>query len=321
MSKIGIKCIDQVLQFNNMPIITAGNVNVDQVEFDFCPLWDGYVKVAVFFQQREVLCYSMVSADNVCDIPNSILKLSGKIYIAVTGVNANNQTRTTNILSYEIGDGIIDAVAPEDFPGTEEEAKEFYNNILTMCAEMQELYKNTLLDVDKRLVDYTYSKDEIFNVIYPVGSIYMSASPTDPALLFGGTTWESWGSGRVPVGVDTMQAEFENVEQTGGEKTHALSSEELPSHDHIINADRTDPYPVLVGRRTLRQLCITDSAYTKNLDDNFTIPAINGYFGESGTDITAVAEPNKASVSSAGGDSAHNNLQPYITCYMWKRTA
>lgn len=57
----------------------------------------------------------------------------------------------------------------------------------------------------------------IFNAIYPVGSIYMSVNSANPSTLFGGT-WVSWGSGRVPVGVDATQTEFDVVEETGGEK-------------------------------------------------------------------------------------------------------
>jgi hypothetical protein len=165
-----------------MPIITAGDKNVDQVQFEFCPLWDGFVKVAVFFQQKEALSYSMIGADNICDIPNSIMALTGKIYISVTGVNANNQTRTSNILSYNIDEGIVDAVAPEDFPGTEEEAQEFYNNILAMCADMQALYKDSLENMayvrpkdanefeydesklEAKVRAYTYPKTELYNL-------------------------------------------------------------------------------------------------------------------------------------------------------------
>jgi len=58
-----------------------------------------------------------------------------------------------------------------------------------------------------------------FDLIYPVGSIYMSVNSTNPSVMFGGT-WESWGSGKVPVGVNTEETEFNTVEKTGGEKTH-----------------------------------------------------------------------------------------------------
>lgn len=113
----------------------------------------------------------------------------------------------------------------------------------------------------------------------------MSVNSTNPKNLFGGT-WVAWGTGRVPVGIDTSQTEFASVEKTGGEKTHKLKVSEMPSHDHgLVNSN--------------------DGGY----DMGFSIKyQARGYDGNFYTD-------------SRGGSEAHNNLQPYITCYMWKRTA
>lgn len=47
-------------------------------------------------------------------------------------------------------------------------------------------------------------------------------------------TWVAWGAGRVPVGVDTAQTEFNTVEKTGGEKTHTLATNEMPRHNHML---------------------------------------------------------------------------------------
>ena len=68
--------------------------------------------------------------------------------------------------------------------------------------------------------------------IYPVNSIYMTISPTNPATTFGFGTWVAWGTGEVPVGVDVGQTEFNTVEKTGGEKTHVLITAELAAHTH-----------------------------------------------------------------------------------------
>ena len=127
----------------------------------------------------------------------------------------------------------------------------------------------------------------IFDLIYPVGSIYMSVNNTDPGTLFGGT-WTAWGAGRVPVGVDTNDTAFDTVEETGGEKTHTLTTTEIPSHSHGY----LDYWSVQGG---------TGSNKAVSYDTTE---------GLSGQETAAV-----------GGGGAHNNLQPYITCYMWKRTA
>ena len=126
--------------------------------------------------------------------------------------------------------------------------------------------------------------NNILNFVYPIGSIYMSTSDTNPGTLFGGA-WTSWGSGRVPVGVDTSQTEFNTVEKIGGEKTHTLTTPEMPSHNH----------PGIIG-------------YT-----NTTGYYARLYEGSQGTNLDGEGK--------TGGDKPHNNLQPYITCYMWKRTA
>lgn len=116
---------------------------------------------------------------------------------------------------------------------------------------------------------------------FPVSAIFFTVDSTNPATILGYGTWTAWGAGRVPVGVDGSQGEFDTVEETGGAKTHQLSIGELPSHTH---------------------------------------PA-NNFGGASGAwGVTAGASYGTVS-GATGGDQAHNNLQPYITCYMWKRTA
>jgi microcystin-dependent protein len=125
---------------------------------------------------------------------------------------------------------------------------------------------------------------------YPVGSIYLSISPTNPGTIFGGT-WAAWGTGRVPVAVDAGQTEFNTVEKTGGEKTHSLTETEMPSHTHFP--------PVAV----------TDGG---NAAGNRSLFATNSPFWSTGDSNNAVTR--------TGGGAAHNNLPPYITCYMWKRT-
>lgn len=146
MSTINIKCVDQVLSFQNTPIITAGDQNVDKIQFDFCPTWDGFVKVAVFFKQKEECSYAMINADGSCNIPNSIMRLDGKIYIAVTGVNTKNQILTSNIVAYYVEEGIVDASLQDEFPNEldPEEQETVYTKILDMCVEMQDLCQDLI---------------------------------------------------------------------------------------------------------------------------------------------------------------------------------
>ena len=125
--------------------------------------------------------------------------------------------------------------------------------------------------------------------VYPVGSIYINATnANNPSSLLGFGTWVAFGAGRVPVGIDATQSEFDTAEETGGFKTHTLSVSEIPSHTHNNPAG------------------ISPAPNANDVD-------ITGGNGRTIADNVATA--------STGGGGAHNNLQPYITVYMWKRTA
>ena len=93
------------------------------------------------------------------------------------------------------------------------------------------------LQVSEELLDVIQKR--ILDKTYPIGSIYMSSSSTNPGTLFGGT-WTAWGAGRVPVGFASGDSDFGTSEKTGGEKTHKLTQSELASHYHEPN--RTGHY-------------------------------------------------------------------------------
>lgn len=140
------------------------------------------------------------------------------------------------------------------------------------------------------------------NRFYPVGSIYMSVNNTSPASFFGGT-WTAWGTGRVPVGINTGDSNFNTVEKTGGASTHTLDTSQIPSHSHgqKINYSSTAASSWLIGA----------GQNTTTLGYSLSTDAVTS--GSSRRDGLYTND--------AGGNAAHNNLQPYIVCYMWKRIA
>jgi len=142
--------------------------------------------------------------------------------------------------------------------------------------------------------------------IYPVGSIYLSISPTNPGTLLGGT-WQAWGAGRVPVGVDTSQPEFNTVQKIGGEKNHILTTAEIPAHNHLAaSTSQATTTPS------------TGGVFVMSGGNNANLTAGGGATA-SGPAITSVT--TTTTIQNTGGGGAHNNLPPYITCYMWLRTA
>ncbi len=146
----------------------------------------------------------------------------------------------------------------------------------------------------------------IFLKVYPVGSIYISTSSENPGNIYGGT-WEEYGKGRTLVGVDSSDSDFSTVEKLGGEKTHTLTIDEMPSHNHV------------------ERMFLDQSGYSS------VKPAGYAYYIYSTQSSNVITWAN-AQISNMnywrigdtedkGGSQAHNILQPYITTYMWKRTA
>lgn len=131
---------------------------------------------------------------------------------------------------------------------------------------------------------YLNSK-RLIDVFYPVGVIYESTSSTSPATIMGGT-WERFGNGKVTVGVSENEVEFNTVNKSGGEKVHTLTIDEIPAHSH---------------------------RYTTSNIQNYVKVEASSTYGRS-ADKTA-------QTSSVGGGRAHNNLQPYVTVYRWRRIA
>lgn len=174
--------------------------------------------------------------------------------------------------------------------------------------------------------------NEVFERMYPVGSIYMSTSSTNPSQYFGGT-WVSWGAGRVPVGVSS-DSEFNSVEKTGGAKSVTLSINQIPSHAHSYNKSNstTGNHTLTVNEIPSHHHGVAIDSYV-NTDFQTDDPG-GGHVGippkgvNYNTTDTGGGQGHNHSISTsstntggAGSGQSHSNLQPYITCYMFKRTA
>jgi hypothetical protein len=140
--------------------------------------------------------------------------------------------------------------------------------------------------------------------VYPVGSIYISVVSTNPASVFGFGTWVAFGAGKTLVGLNSTDADFDTAEETGGEKTHQLSTAELAAHGHTQDAHS---HGIGAAYRT----GASSDWWTVNSSD----PYIKDGMGEKDTSNATATNQN------TGSNTAHNNLQPYIVVYMFKRTA
>lgn len=160
-----------------------------------------------------------------------------------------------------------------------------YSKTLAEGTPTFRIRKNDVWYKGIKLLEYADSQIKInVDLVHPVGSLYFSTDPTNPSQIFGGT-WIAWGAGRVPVGVDMSDSNFNSVEKIGGSKY-------LQEHRH--------------------NYLTTTLTYNDYID---------------GGDVVAIPKgsTNKAIYKISGTPDVpyanSGNLQPYITCYMWKRTA
>lgn len=178
---------------------------------------------------------------------------------------------------------------------------------------------------------------EIINLLFPIGHIIESTNPEDPTKRLGGK-WERFGNGKVLVGVDENQPEFESVEKSGGHKemqrhNHGtVKATWVNNHGHSFTGNRT-----LVEKSGNHSHKVTAKYYTGqtakgtnyarwNDDGNKstswgsmnTTGEHQHYFTPSGSISAAGGHDHNVTIPDAGGGDA-GNLQPYITVYRWVR--
>ena len=150
--------------------------------------------------------------------------------------------------------------------------------------------------------------------VYPVGSVYITTTEDTVAKVqtkFGGT-WQVFGSGRTLVGVNTSDSDFNTVEKESGEKNHILIGNELPvTNGSFIISDA-------VARLNTTADLVSGATGIVSFNDRYS----NGTVPSGSTTFATNPGTKKAVVNiSFGNNQPHNNLQPYITVYMYKRTA
>ena len=145
----------------------------------------------------------------------------------------------------------------------------------------------------------------IFLASHPVGSLFETTVSTIPGTLYGGT-WAAWGGGRVPVGVNTADSDFNTVEKTGGKKTER----------HEFKVGYKGYYGTAVGSddNMIQAYKYSTSSYGTYAYEGSTQASVNAGI-QASTNTRDVAQ-----ASSTGDTSETSIVQPYITCYIWKRT-
>ena len=144
------------------------------------------------------------------------------------------------------------------------------------------------LDAMQDMIDSAYTKEGIIDLIFPIGFVVTLETNINPNEIWGGT-WIRTAKGKFIVGLNESETEFKTLGRTGGEKTHILTVDEMPSHSHgqIVTAGTNG-----------------SSTRTDYSDDS-----------------KGKLYPQGVNTNSTGGGKAHNNLPPYEVAYKWKRIA
>lgn len=181
---------------------------------------------------------------------------------------------------------------------------------------------------------------------YPVGSIFLSVVATDPATLLGYGTWSAIGAGRMLVGLDSGDADFDTLQETGGAKTVTLTEAQIPAHTHVQNSHNhtqdahthtqnahthtQDAHSHVITSQTATTggatsyehgVLDTSSAETEATETTNSATATNQNATAVNQNATATNQAATAVNQNTGGGTAHNNMPPYLVVNMWKRTA
>jgi hypothetical protein len=161
------------------------------------------------------------------------------------------------------------------------------------------------------------------SALFPVGAIYTAIVSTNPGTLLGFGTWSAFGAGRVMVGFDSGNALFDTAEETGGSADAITVSHTHTATSTVTDAGHTHGLMGAASTGTTRGL---SESVTRNVQGGDatasrgyiqTAPTGGENFVETKTTGVTVATTN----SSTGSSGTNANYQPYITVFMWKRTA
>ena len=246
--------------------------------------------------------------------------LAAKATTAENANNANNSSVANKLGTSTVGsatkpvyinNGVASAVsvdlstlAPKASPGLTGTPTAPTANVDTNDTQLA-----TCAFVRNAISKYSSKDIDVLKKIMHVGYIHFSTVNINPAELFGFGTWEAMPAGRVLLAQGTASWGTYNAGSTGGEATHQLTVGELPAHNHSASTNTTGSHAHTYTWRNYQGWAGSKSATSvwENTATNNT-----GSAGEHSHTVT---------INNTGSNQAHNNLQPYIAVYIWKRTA
>lgn len=203
---------------------------------------------------------------------------------------------------------------------------DFQNGKTKLNKEMFDTFQNNIkMAINDAILEVKKTEN-------PVGHIRMETTNINPATYLGFGTWVLWGSGRVPVGVDTSDNDFRTVEKAGGSKTANIShTHTIASHNHggktgstVLTVDQIPAHTHDIWQTNGGSAQSVESnalsgatAWSKTLRNVENFAKSKG----GGAGHTHTISASGQQTTNSAGSTSLSLLQSYITCYMWKRTA
>lgn len=170
---------------------------------------------------------------------------------------------------------------------------------------------------------------------WPIGSVFTSVVSTNPATLLGIGTWTAIAAGRVLVGRDGADTDFDTAEETGGAKTVTLTEAQIPSHTHTQNShnhtqdahthtQNSHTHNLVPTTATTGSAAVTQAVFATDTSATVGTGVASANIASAtatNQNATATNQAATATNQNTGGGGSHSNVQPYFVVYFWKRTA
>ena len=230
----------------------------------------------------------------------------------ITGYTETDPTVPSHVKEITVSQVVAWDSAPESIGSLRTLTTTAKTDLVSAINELDSCKQETLTAGDNiNISNNVISVTGIFEAIFPIGRGFIDFTDTDYSNYLG-FTWERELVGLTPVGLNTADSDFDTIGKTGGEKTHQLKIEEMPSHNHTNTVSNS-------------------GAHTHNTWGTYQIAHASGSVRST---VTGSADEGRSNptdsngnhthtitINNTGGGQAHNNMSPYKVVAYWKRIA
>ena len=230
----------------------------------------------------------------------------------ITGYTETDPTVPSHVKEITVSQVVAWDSAPESIGSLRILTTTAKTDLVSAINELDSCKQETLTAGNNiSITDNTISVTGIFEAIFPIGRGFIDFTDTDYSNYLG-FTWERELVGLTPVGLNTADSDFDTIGKTGGEKTHALTVSEIPSHNHTntVSNSGTHTHNTWGTYQIAHASGSVRSTVTGSADEGRSNPTdLNGNHNHTVT------------INNTGGGQAHNNMSPYKVVAYWKRIA